>query len=586
MEDGFLLISRHEKTSRLFILLLLPFSFSLSLDINNSHCASPTPTHAWLDALAAENDPRPVPRCFSRSAQQVITGEWRNRSEGADREGPEAAASAFENARWYSEAIRGSACRALDEEAHKDRTRFCRSGGGRLYRTVWLPHNCKLASIAQLLQDPDSPFTQPSPRRTLDLLGDSLLTQLFHSLRCVFKHASRSSSSQSSSSSSSSPPALGNHSAVTPHTRVTVALREINGMLQRGKWPVRPGERADLREVLSNADAIMVNLGAHYNLVPHCASVARKRAAKGRSSTGSSSNSSNNSNGDGQAYPECSPAVTSRLPKTLALAAGDQAKDLEQDAKDFLVDDLGLVLQQQQHAGGGGGEGGGAGEGGGRCIRANNRAGRIIWRETLPQHFATAGGVFVEDTGGLKDGEQLLRGCRPIAAAADTATVTEESSNTTDSDADAAEAHPATAAATASAVASWRNRVVQPFVEAAGVQLLPTFDVGRSQSFAHPPTPPTAPPDCTHFCIDSGVSAALATLALNVVAEVFASFPPPPPGRKKRLSPRENHKKTMKIKPLQRQQGRFRRKGRRGRNWELSERLNEVRIKHSPQGHR
>ena len=41
----------------------------------------------------------------------------------------------------------------------------------------------------------------------------------------------------------------------------------------------------------------------------------------------------------------------------------------------------------------------------------------------------------------------------------------------------------ATAAATASAVASWRNRVVQPFVEAAGVQLLPTFDVGRSQRF-------------------------------------------------------------------------------------------------------
>jgi hypothetical protein len=88
------------------------------------------------------------------------------------------------------------------------------------------------------------------------------------------------------------------------------------------------------------------------------------------------------------------------------------------------------------------------------------------------------------------------------------------------------------AAATAKMVARWRNNVTTPLVLQAGFGFLPTFDVALPRHDSHPPLAPQHKgqqnlADCTHFCLDSAVNAALSSLALNAIANALAVFPAP-----------------------------------------------------------
>ena len=144
---------------------------------------------------------------------------------------------------------------------------------------------------------------------------------------------------------------------------------------------------------------------------------------------------------------------------------------------------------------------------------AGGNASRVAWRESPPQHYD--GGVYTERA-------SAARACGALTSAA------------------------------ARGAARWREDLVAP-IAARAFRVLPAHELAVPRADSHPPLDgrgerPCAPArrarrragrargarercDCTHYCLDSAVSAAGVSLALNLLADIFrahALVPPPP----------------------------------------------------------
>ena len=262
-------------------------------------------------ALVAAGD---MPDCFSTDAPQMIEGKWWAVAN------PAAPASARAFVAFYRRRIRSDMCRDL-LRGTRNMARTCSNMPA--FKTLWWPSNCELKLSAV--------YTRVGQlhNRSASFFGDSLMGQLGHAVQCA---------------------------AADTGLRVTKNEFGTEGLLPgRGE---HHGDACALRAALEAADAAIVNVGAYYNLEPHC-SATRLALPK--------------------AYPECGAASLARG------ARGDRGGysspervlrglNLRQDLHDDVARFFNLTkFDGAPHAWTGAGS-------------------RIAWRESLPQHYA--GGTY------------------------------------------------------------------------------------------------------------------------------------------------------------------------------------------------
>lgn len=482
-----------------------------------------------LDSQAAlANQGSELPRCFSTSAPARIQGKWVKRDfVGADR--PATAASMSEDVEWFHSVMDSSSCRDRDNTTAKDSGRFCR---GRhyyhtLYSHLWVPTNCILVPMAVLLNgtsENDGGSLFHDSTRSLLLIGDSLMGQLKHTLDCLLysvvtkKDDGAPPSGLDSNSSSSTDDGGTTATGVVDNTIAAASpidVRDLNrltvvskggAVLERGGLPLRNETRKkSLINLLAQADVALFNTGAHYNLAMHCSQSERKQNPNTfpecsnnplASRHSSSAHHSHSHNHQARAAGEGSGGGSG----TAALLLKNKKPDLAADFSEFLT---------RSEA----------------AAEAPACPERVIWRETLPQHWGSIGGSYNEEQtmacssigggAGDEDGAGETGGPQQPMPQGKGRKRTAE-----------------VAAATAKMVARWRNNVTTPLVLQAGFGFLPTFDVALPRHDSHPPLAPQHKgqqnlADCTHFCLDSAVNAALSSLALNAIANALAVFPAP-----------------------------------------------------------
>jgi len=414
-----------------------------------------------------------LPRCFSKEAPTKIIGKWVKRGSV---EAERAAVASVEDAEWFHSMLDGSACRKRDNTTAKDSGRFCR--GSRYYRTlyshVWVPSNCALVPMSVLLNRTSAVGSLfRDSRRTLLLIGDSLMGQLRHTLDCLL-NALEDSDASTGSTNSSTEIGVNTTAAVIVTAAATnlsaLTLRNKGGaVFEHGGFPIRNVTRqVALHTSIAKADIVLLNAGAHYNLAMHCTPERNQYPER---------------------FPECGTKKL-RHAKPHHARRGDAAAakyDLANDFSDFVA----RVWKGQR-----------------ACLE------RVIWRETLPQHWGSIGGSYNEEqttacssvssgSGGGGGGKQRGKSHASASGGASLPSVEE--------------------------VARWRNHITTPLARDAGFGFLPTFDIALPRFDSHPPLAPVQRglADCTHFCLDSALNAALSSLAINAIGSKLAALPPP-----------------------------------------------------------
>jgi len=395
---------------------------------------------------------------------------------------PSVPASARAFVAYYQRAIRSDTCRDLLRTT-KNSNRTC--SGMPVFETLWWPSNCAL--------NPSALYKRAGlfHNRSASLFGDSLMYQLGAAVECA---------------------AAG--------TGLRVKMMEFGSS---GLLPGRGDHHAiarELRAALENADAAIVNTGAHYNLEPRCSAT---RLALPND------------------YPNCDATALARgaradgggySPRERELRGLNLRQDLHDDVARFFGLDHNLTKPD-------GAPRAGAGAGS-----------RVAWRESLPQHYA--GGTYSDS---LLLHQNAL--CAPFdVAAVAVANWRNEVTNHPDGisyvrfhfvfrqmPGPAGRGHHKTGPLTASLFfcsCCISSQVTTPLASAAGLRLLPAYAAAVRAADSHPVVPGGKLPcsigaplgcDCTHYCLDSAAMAVQVALALEWLASVFSAHPRPAAAR-------------------------------------------------------